>query len=126
MSLVHPDSAHPPICTQNKNPLALGAVLIDSAIERATQALEALNRDDRSEAIHLCRILTALISSLQNSLVSGLESEVGENLDALYDYMIIRLSGAGEAGNEAAFAEVHALLGQIKQGWENLELPSGQ
>lgn len=124
MSVVYPGLAPSTFGNQNLSPHALGSALMDSALERAEQAIKALERDDRSEAIHFSRVLTALISSLQNTLDPPLEGDVSDNLNALYDYMIIRLSGAGEAGNESAFAEVHALLGQIKQGWENFIFPA--
>lgn len=100
------------------------ALLMDGALERAEQAITAIQRDDREGAICASRRLTAIISSLQNCLDPEMGGDIADNLDALYDYMIIRLSGAGEAGNEAAFAEVHALLAQIKLGWNSVVLQS--
>lgn len=125
MSVTNPDLARSFNCNPSLSPEVLGTLLMDSATERAGQALDALRRDDRNEAIHLSRVLTALISSLQSNLDPLRDGPIADNLDALYDYMIIRLSGAGEAGNEAAFSEVQALLGQIRQGWASFQNSSG-
>ena len=60
----------------------------------------------------------ALIGELQDSLDMDKGGEVSENLAALYDYMVRRITQANIENSQDMVDEVIVLVTNIKEGWD--------
>jgi flagellar protein FliS len=67
------------------------------------------------------KAISRAIDIIENGLKASLNLDVGgdlpEKLDALYDYMILRLLHANLKNDAAALEEVAGLLGEIQSAW---------
>jgi flagellar protein FliS len=61
-----------------------------------------------------------LISELNATLDMERGQRIAENLRALYDYMLNRLTLANAANDAAIVAEVSGLVAKIKSGWDQI------
>lgn len=61
------------------------------------------------------------IAIIENGLKASLDRDAGgelaDRLASLYDYMRMQLLKANLGGNEAPLAEVHQLLGELREAW---------
>ena len=62
----------------------------------------------------------ALIVQLNGTLDLQRGGEVAQNLRALYDYMMTRLTLANATNDRRIVAEVAALVARIKDGWDQI------
>lgn len=97
------------------------ALLMDGAMERIDQAIDATRRRNYPEVDVLKEKLVAILEGLRNSLNRDAGGEIAENLNDLYGYMIRRLSRAKIDSMESALIEVRSLLGEVKYGWDNMD-----
>lgn len=97
------------------------ALLLDGAMERIEQALDAAQRKNIDEVEVLKEKLVAILEGLQSSLDREAGGEIAQNLDDLYDYLLRRLKGARPATMETTLIEVRSLLGEVKFGWDNMD-----
>lgn len=67
------------------------------------------------------KAISRAIDIIENGLKASLNLEVGsdlpEKLEALYDYMVLRLLHANLKNDPAALEEVSSLLGEIQSAW---------
>ncbi len=103
------------------NPHQLVVMLFDgahSALVRARLFLEQGNIPAKGEA------LSKAINIIDNGLKAGLnmevESDLPENLAALYDYMVRRLLHANLRNDAEAIVEVEVLLNNIADAWKQI------
>ena len=103
----------------NASPHQLIVMLFDgahSALVRARLFLEAGQIREKGEA------LSKAINIIDNGLKAGLNMEVDsdlpENLAALYDYMVRRLLHANLRNDADAIVEVEVLLNNIADAWK--------
>lgn len=98
------------------------SLLMDGALERIDQAIDAQKSGNWIDLEILTNKLVAIINGLRNSLNMGAGGEIAENLDSLYEYMIERITQASSANAITAFEECSRLLSQIKEGWDQMEM----
>ncbi|MCU6684281.1 flagellar export chaperone FliS [Leclercia sp. H6W5] len=105
----------------NASPHQLIVLLFDgahSALVRARLFLEAGQLPEKGEA------LSKAINIIDNGLKAGLNMEVDsdlpENLAALYDYMVRRLLHANLRNDADAIVEVEVLLNNIADAWKQI------
>ena len=103
------------------SPHQLAVMLFDgahSALVRARLFLEQGNIPAKGEA------LSKAINIIDNGLKAGLnmevESDLPENLAALYDYMVRRLLHANLRNDAEAIVEVEVLLNNIADAWKQI------
>ncbi len=100
------------------DPHRLIQMLLEGAIGRTNAALSALAQQDLPAKAQLISKATAIIDGLRGGLDMEKGGELAANLDALYEYMQLRLFHANLKNDAAALEEVARLLGEIKQGWD--------
>lgn len=100
------------------SPHQLIAMLINGAVSRLATAKGCMERKDIAGKGERISQSIDIISGLQSSLDMDSGSDISANLDALYDYMIRRLSEASLKNDMSIVDEVIALLREIKEGWD--------
>jgi flagellar protein FliS len=96
------------------------SLLMDGALERTSQALQAHSKNNQADLEILTHKLIAIINGLRNSL--NMEAgEIALNLDALYEYMVEKISCSSRDELAPALAEVQALIGEVKAGWDQMD-----
>lgn len=98
------------------------SLLLHGAIERGQQAQQMLSQDQHENLEALLHKLIAIINGLKNSLDLSAGGEIAENLDALYEYMIERISLSDPSQLGDVLCEVENLLTEIKDGWDQMDL----
>lgn len=96
------------------------SLLLDGALERADQAKQAFLNSQQDELLQLLGKLIAIVNGLKNSLNMQAGGEISENLDALYEYMIHRISAAEAENLVSVLDEVGTLLAEVKSGWDDM------
>jgi flagellar protein FliS len=96
------------------------SLLMDGALERTSQALQAHSKNNQADLEILTHKLIAIINGLRNSL--NMEAgEIALNLDALYEYMVEKISCSSRDELAPALAEVQTLIGEVKAGWDQMD-----
>ncbi|WP_088330249.1 flagellar export chaperone FliS [Lacimicrobium sp. SS2-24] len=102
------------------DPHKLTLMLMQGALDRMAFAKGSMERKEyEAKSEHLSRA-SAIIMNLRDSLDMSLKSEVGENLYALYDYMLDRLVDANGQNNLKIMDEVISLMLPIKAAWAEI------
>lgn len=92
-----------------------GAIMtLGSAQRHMAEKSIAAKGQDISKAIEI------ITNGLRVSLNLEAGGELAERLDALYDYMTIRLLHANLHNDPAAIEEVSRLLGELRSAWEEI------
>jgi flagellar secretion chaperone FliS len=95
------------------------SLLMDGALERIDQAIDAHSLDNRIELEILINKLIAIINGLRNSLNLN-TGDIANNLDALYEYMVEKITQAEHKTLTLALQEVKKLISEIKFGWDTM------
>ncbi len=102
------------------DPHALVAMLYDGALAAIAQAHGVGEAPDPAlRGAATTRALRILEEGLKASL-DPRGGEIAANLQTLYDYMILRLLGANAHADGAAYAEVAAMLQQLREAWQGI------
>lgn len=102
------------------SPHQLIAMLINGALTRLSTAKGCMERKDFAEkGVQLGKSID-IIDGLQGCLDMDAGGDVSAKLDALYDYMIRRLSEASRSNDMEMVDEVISLLRNIKAGWDGI------
>lgn len=102
------------------DPHRLTLMLMQGALDRMAYARGSMERKDFvGKAEHLSKA-TAILINLRDTIDLDLKSEVGENLFALYEYMIQRLNDANIQNNLQIMDEVINLMLPIKTAWAQI------
>lgn len=96
------------------------SLLMDGALERVGQAVQAHVKNQRADFDLLQQKLVAIINGLRNSLNMD-AGDIALNLDALYEYMTDRLTRTPYHDLVDALLEVRNLIVEIKQGWDQMD-----
>jgi len=102
------------------SPHQLIAMLINGALSRLFAAKGYMERKDHAQkGSHISKTID-IISGLQSSLDMESGGQISANLDALYDYMVRRLSEASTLNDTNIVEEVIDLLKEVKTGWDGI------
>lgn len=102
------------------SPHRLVQMLMEGVLERIAIAKGNLARKEIAlKGENISRAIT-IINGLQAALNKEAGGELAENLDNLYDYMIMRLINANYSNDESLLDEVNTLMLEIKSGWDNM------
>lgn len=104
---------------EGASPHRLIQMLMEGALQRIAQARGAIEREDialRGQAIG--KAIDIIGQGLQASLDKSVDSELTENLDALYTYMVDQLFAANKDNDVTRLNEVSRLLREIKEAWD--------
>ena len=113
-------SAHAGVAAAD--PHRLVVMLMDGALERIAAARGLLSHGGGIEKPQLLQRAMDIIDELRNSLNLKAGGEVAANLDALYEYMCMRLMQANASNKPELLDEVSRLLNEIRSAW--LQIPA--
>jgi flagellar protein FliS len=100
------------------DPHRLIVMLMDGALERIATARGLMqNGSGAAERAQLLHRAVAIVDELRNSLNFKAGGDLSHNLDALYDYMCVRLMQASAQGKPEWLDEVSRLLGEVRAAW---------
>lgn len=100
------------------SPHRLIQMLMEGGLSRMAQAKGALERGQTSLKGELIGKAIAIVGGLREALNAEKGEELAVKLDALYEYMMVRLSEANLKNDTAALEEVMGLLREVKSGWD--------
>ena len=110
---------------EGATPHQLIVLLFDGLLASIAQARGALARGDVPDK---GRLIGRAVRLLQEGLKDGLNEEEGgelaSNLGRLYDYCSDRLTYANLHNDDAALAEVAALIQPVAQAWKEMDVKS--
>ncbi|GAA0366958.1 flagellar export chaperone FliS [Bowmanella denitrificans] len=102
------------------DPHKLTLMLMQGALDRMAFAKGSMERKEyEAKAEHLSRA-SAIVMNLRDTLDMSLQSEVSDNLYALYDYMLQRLIDANVQNSLKIMDEVISLMLPIKTAWAEI------
>jgi len=105
------------------DPHRLVVMLMDGALERIATARGLMsNGTGVADKAQLLQRAVAIIDELRSSLNLKAGGELAHNLDALYEYMCMRLVQANSSNRPEWLDEVSRLLNEIRSAW--LALPA--
>lgn len=114
-------SAHAGVAAAD--PHRLVVMLMDGALERIASARGLMSHGSGSaEKAQLLQRAVAIIDELRVSLNIKAGGEIASNLDALYEYMCMRLTQANASNKPEWLDEVSRLLNEIRSAW--LQIPA--
>jgi len=107
------------------SPHQLIAMLFDGLTASLQSARGAIERGDIAEkACHTSRAVRILQEGLLGALDNARGGQVADNLAALYEYCIARLTLANARNDAALLLEIERLIGTVAQGWNTMHTAS--
>lgn len=107
------------------SPHKLIVMLFDGAVAAVGSALvhmQARNIPEKGKAIS--KAIEIIENGLRASLDRKAGGQIGENLDALYEYMQHRLLLANLQNDPAILEEVQRLLNELREAWNAIGTPA--
>jgi len=92
-------------------------MLYDGAIRFAGQAQQCMQKNDMAGKGKYIGKTIAILSEFSNTLNHEVDSQLAENLDALYTYMIAQLGKANVENDPAPIDHVKSMLTDLRQTW---------
>lgn len=102
---------------EDASPHRLICLLLDRALEHLQQADGAIVRRDINQKCRHLNDAVLILGGLRQSLDFETGGELARNLDALYEYMSLKLTEAVRGGERNKIAEVMELLREIQMAW---------
>jgi flagellar protein FliS len=100
------------------DPHKLTVMLFDGALQALRNGREQMKAGDiAAKGKSITHASTIIASGLRASLDLDKGGDIAGNLDALYDYMVRRLTHAHAHNDVAALDEVERLLGELREAW---------
>ena len=93
-------------------------MLMESALDKLAKAKGLIQNKKITEKGNQIGLVVSIIDVLRASLDHEVGGEISQNLDALYDYMLRRLTEANVSNDINILDEVSKLLREIKIGWD--------
>ncbi|MBM7059566.1 flagellar export chaperone FliS [Pseudomonas sp. UL073] len=100
------------------SPHRLIQMLMQGGLERIAQARGAIERNLVAEKGELIGKAISIIGGLREPLDHAVGGELSQNLDKLYEYMVMRLLEANRQSDIACLDEVSGLLREVKSSWD--------
>jgi len=101
-------------------PYEVISLLLDGALERIDRAVASIGDGDISEAAMLIHKTVEIVASLRESLDFEKGGDIATNLDALYEYILMRLESIDTDEPIEILSEVKNLLAEIYAGWRGI------
>jgi flagellar protein FliS len=95
-------------------------MLYDGAISFLKEAIREIAEKNIAAKIQLVDKVEKIIEYLQSCLDRENGGEIAENLQRLYDYMLVRLTEANLYNDAAKLEEIGKLLGTVSEGWGSI------
>ena len=95
-------------------------LLLQGALERLALGKGYIERKDLEGKAKVLTRSIEIINALKDSLDRSANPELVDNLDALYDYMVVRITEASAKLDIVILDEVISLLLQIKMAWDQI------
>ena len=95
-------------------------MLYDGAIRFLKEASREISEENIPVKVQLLDRVEKIIEYLQSCLDRKQGGEIAENLQRLYDYMLVRLTEANLYNDVAKLKEIETLLGTVKEGWAGI------
>lgn len=102
------------------SPHRLISMLYDGVLERLATARSAIARHDVSTKLRSINGAMQIIEHLRVVLDHKAGGGLAERLDALYEYMLRRMTQANAVNDADALAEVSGLMMTVKSGWDQI------
>lgn len=115
----------PLAAASEQSPQQLVACLLDGVLTRIATARRALQCGDAAERGAASTRIIEILGYLDGILDVEAGGEVAERLRSLYSYCLQRVFTANRQADDAAYAEVAALIGEIKTAWDALPAQAG-
>lgn len=109
----------------NDDPRHVVALLLAGAMDRIRLADTCIRRRDIGAKVRAIGGALDIIDGLRLSLDHAQGGELAARLDALYDYMTLRLVEANLKNDSQRLEEVLGLLGELESAWSALAALSG-
>lgn len=107
------------------DPHQLTSMLFHGALERIANAKDEILRNDiAAKGQSISKAIAIIGEGLHASLDKRVGGELAQNLSALYDYMVRRLTEANLKNDTAILDEVSILLGGIADAWDSIRSQS--
>lgn len=106
---------------QEASPHRLISMLYEGVLERMATARSAIVRKDMPSKLRAVQGAMAIVEHLRVVLDHEAGGALAERLDALYDYMLRRITQANAANDPDVLAEVAQLVMTIKSGWDQID-----
>jgi len=104
------------------SPHKLIQMLMEAALDKIAKAKGLIANKQIAEKGHQLGTVVSIIDALKASLDHSVGGEISQNLDALYDYMIRKLTEANVSNDTTLLDEVANLLKDVKSGWDSIPL----
>jgi flagellar protein FliS len=105
------------------SPHRLITMLYDGVIERLGRGASALSSNDLAGKVRAVNSAMEMITYLRAILDFNAGGDIARQFDALYDYMLRRLTQANAANDPKGLHEVMQLVSTVKSGWEQIPEP---
>lgn len=103
------------------SPHKLIAMLFEGAMTSISNAVTQMNTGNTAEkGKSISKAISIVDEGLRSCLNKEAGGELAHNLDALYEYMSMRLVLANVKNDPQILQEVHGLLGEIKGAWDEI------
>ena len=103
---------------ESASPHRLVQLMMERVIAKIAMARGHMDRANVCEKGNLISSAISIISGLQVSLNHKTNSDLSENFDALYDYMMRRLLEANLNNDPLILMEVSGLMFELKEAWD--------
>jgi flagellar secretion chaperone FliS len=95
-------------------------MLYDGVIRFLKEAAKEITEKNITAKIRLLEKAEKIIDYLHSCLDMEKGGEIAENLDRLYDYMLVRLTEANLYNDVTRIEEIANLLGTVREGWAGI------
>ena len=102
------------------SPHKLIQMLLEAALDKIAKAKGLIANKQIPEKGKTISTVVSIVDALRASLDHSVGGEISGNLDALYEYMIIKLTEANLNNDLNLLDEVSKLLREIKIGWDSI------
>jgi flagellar secretion chaperone FliS len=102
------------------DPHKLVQLLLEGASSRLRQAMAHMERGDQAAKGKAIGRTCDIVSHLASTLEPQQGSDIADNLGALYDYILLRLTQGNVGNDRQALEEALSLLVEIETAWSGI------
>lgn len=117
--------AGPLAAANEQSPQQLVACLLDGALSRVALARRAIGQGDAAARGAAATRIIEILGYLDGILDMQAGGDLAQRLRGLYSYCLQRVFEGNRQADDAAFAEVGALIAELKSAWDALPAQAG-